>query len=76
MSDAAMGGPGPLVEMSGEEFRAAGHAAIDWIAEYLEHPERWRILPETSPGEVVLALPAEAPAAGEPMARILATSSG
>jgi aromatic-L-amino-acid decarboxylase len=57
--------------MPGAEFRAAGHAVIEWIAEYLEHPERWRVLPETRPGDVAAALPAAAPGSGEPMDEIL-----
>ncbi|NJD11578.1 MAG: amino acid decarboxylase [Gemmatimonadetes bacterium] len=71
MSDTAQSAPALLGEMPGAEFRAAGHAVIDWIAAYLEHPEHWRVLPETRPGEVAAALPAAAPERGEPMARIL-----
>jgi aromatic-L-amino-acid decarboxylase len=71
MSDVAGAVPPLLGEMPGEEFRAAGHAVIERIAEYLEHPERWRVLPETRPGDVVAELPASPPETGEPMATIL-----
>jgi len=71
MSDSVTAESSLLGEMSGAEFRAAGHAVIEWIAEYLEHPERWRVLPDTRPGDVAGALPAAAPAEGEPMADIL-----
>jgi aromatic-L-amino-acid decarboxylase len=71
MSHAPETVPPLLGEMTGAEFRAAGQAVIERIAEYLEHPERWRVLPETRPGDVAAALPDLAPEAGEPMATIL-----
>jgi aromatic-L-amino-acid/L-tryptophan decarboxylase len=42
-----------------------------WIESYYEHPERYRVLPEVSPGAVAAALPADAPETGEPLERIL-----
>lgn len=54
------------------EFRRNAAAAIDRIAEYLEHPERWPVLPRTRPGDVRAALPDAPPDAPEPMDRILA----
>jgi len=64
--------PPLLGEMPGAEFRAAGYAVIERIAEYLEQPQRWRVLPETRPGDVAAALPPGPPEQGEPMTRILA----
>jgi aromatic-L-amino-acid decarboxylase len=54
------------------EFRAHGHALVDWIAEYLAHPERYPVLPRVAPGAVRDALPSAAPEHGEPFERILA----
>ena len=36
-----------------------------WIAQYFEHPERYRVMPATRPGDVVAALPPHAPERGE-----------
>lgn len=57
--------------MSPDEFRLHGHQVVDWIAEYLAHPERRPVLPPVKPGDVTRALPATAPDQGEPMDRIL-----
>ena len=57
--------------MSAAEFRRNGHAVIDWIAEYLEGPEKWPVLPATRPGDVREALPQAPPEQGESMERIL-----
>lgn len=58
--------------MTPEQFRRHGHRAIDWIAEYLEHPERYPVLPAVKPGDVTDSLPCSGPDQGEPMERILA----
>ena len=57
--------------MNPEEFRRQGHAVVDWIAEYLAHPECYPVLPKVQPGDLIDALPASAPNAGEPMEAIL-----
>jgi aromatic-L-amino-acid decarboxylase len=54
------------------EFAAAGHRLIDWIAEYLAHPERHPVLARVRPGDVRRALPESPPMRGEPIERILA----
>jgi len=51
--------------MRGGEFRRHGHALVDWIAEYLEHPERYPVLPRVKPGDVRRALPSAAPEQAE-----------
>lgn len=61
-----------MEEMGPDEFRRHGYAVIDRIAEYLERPERWPVLPATRPGDVRRALPADAPEQGEPMDVLLA----
>jgi aromatic-L-amino-acid decarboxylase len=55
-----------------DEFRRHGYALVDWIAEYLDNPERYPVLPRVSPGDVRDALPARAPEQGEPFDAILA----
>jgi aromatic-L-amino-acid decarboxylase len=60
------------VSGNGEEFRRHGHALVEWIAEYLEHPERYPVLPRVAPGDVRRALPADAPEQGEPFDAIFA----
>jgi aromatic-L-amino-acid decarboxylase len=55
-----------------EEFRRFGHEVVDWIADYLQHPERYPVLAKVSPGDLIDALPAHGPEKGEPMERILA----
>jgi aromatic-L-amino-acid decarboxylase len=56
--------------MDSNEFRAHGHALIDWIAEYLDTVERYPVLPRVVPGDVRDALPAAPPERGEPFAAI------
>jgi aromatic-L-amino-acid/L-tryptophan decarboxylase len=42
-----------------------------WIAAYFDHPEAYPVMPQVQPGEVVAALPAEAPELGAPFDEIL-----
>jgi aromatic-L-amino-acid decarboxylase len=44
---------------------------LDWIAEYLEHPERYPVLSEMKPGEVLASLPSMPPDRAEPLDDIL-----
>lgn len=64
--------PPALGDMPTDEFRAAGHALVDWIADYLANAERYPVLAQVAPGDLTAALPAEAPVIGEPFDRILA----
>jgi aromatic-L-amino-acid decarboxylase len=57
--------------MQPQEFRRHGHAVIDWIADYLESPEKWPVLPAVRPGELRASLPQSAPAEGESMDAVL-----
>jgi aromatic-L-amino-acid/L-tryptophan decarboxylase len=54
-----------------EEFRRFGHELVDWIAEYLAHPERYPVLSRVRPGDIAAALPPEAPDEGEPFDAIM-----
>ena len=58
--------------MDSEEFRREGRRVVDWVADYLAHPERHPVLARVRPGEVREALPAAAPEIGEPFDRIFA----
>ncbi len=60
-----------LSDMPPAEFRKHGHAVIDWIADYLEKPDRWPVLPEVRPGDLRRSLPQSPPAKGERMEAIL-----
>ncbi|MEN3334163.1 MAG: aromatic-L-amino-acid/L-tryptophan decarboxylase [Blastocatellia bacterium] len=60
-----------LGDMSAEEFRRYGHQLIDWVADYLSHPERYPVLSQNQPGEVKDALPNAPPTDGESFDRIL-----
>lgn len=55
-----------------EEFRAAAHRLVDWMADYMgggveEHP----VLSRALPGELRAALPTTPPREGEPLDRLL-----
>ncbi|MEO6835703.1 MAG: pyridoxal-dependent decarboxylase [Candidatus Tumulicola sp.] len=49
-----------------EDFARVGR----WIAQYFEHPENYRVMPDVRPGDVARQLPALAPEDGEPFNRI------
>jgi aromatic-L-amino-acid decarboxylase len=51
--------------MTPEQFRAAGHAAVDWIASYMEEIESHPVLSQVKPGEIRSRLPADPPNEGE-----------
>ena len=61
----------PPSDMSPADFRKHGHAVIDWIADYLEKPEKWPVLPAVRPGDLRAALPQSPPSRGEQMDVIL-----
>ena len=58
-------------DISPADFRAAAHTAVDWIAEYLEHPEKYPVKSRVGPGDIRRALPDHAPAEGEALADIM-----
>src|SRR6187200_2095145 len=61
-----------LHDMDPERFRAAAHAVVDRVADYLEELERYPVLPPVDPGTIGPRFPEHAPEAPEPMAAILA----
>ena len=58
--------------MTPEEFRAAGHDLIDWIADYRQRLPDLPVGARVAPGDVARALPADPPSATEPFAALLA----
>ncbi len=60
-----------LGDLDPESFRRHGRRVVDWIADYLAHPERVPVLARVKPGEVRAALPRAAPEAAEPLDAVL-----
>lgn len=60
--------------MTPDEFRAAGHAMVDWIADYRTRLARgeFPVQSPVRPGEVMAQLADAAPAAGEPIEQVFA----
>jgi aromatic-L-amino-acid decarboxylase len=54
------------------EFRAAFERVAAWIDDYYRDGRRYPVLSQSRPGDLVAALPREAPADGEPFERIFA----
>ncbi len=52
-------------------FRRHAHEVADWIADYFETVERYPVRSRAQPGDLLGALPANAPDQAEPMERIL-----
>ncbi|MBA2341781.1 MAG: amino acid decarboxylase [Pyrinomonadaceae bacterium] len=57
--------------MNAEDFRRYGYELIDWISDYLSHPEQYAVLSRARPGEFQSKIPSSPPAAGESMDAIL-----
>jgi aromatic-L-amino-acid/L-tryptophan decarboxylase len=53
--------------MSPDEFRQWGYKFVDWVADYLGHPERYPVLSQVEPGSIRRQLPVSPPQKGEPM---------
>ncbi|HEY7232723.1 MAG TPA: pyridoxal-dependent decarboxylase [Gemmatimonadaceae bacterium] len=53
------------------ELLAHGQTALEWIARYLDHPERVSVLSRVVPGEIREMLPTSPPEQGEPLGEIL-----
>jgi aromatic-L-amino-acid decarboxylase len=58
--------------MTPEEFRAAGHQLIDWIADYRTRVEQQPVMARTEPGEIKAQLPPSPPDAPQPFDAIVA----
>jgi aromatic-L-amino-acid decarboxylase len=60
-----------LTDMDPESFRAAAHAAVDAMADYLAAVERYPVFPPVEPGALGSLFPAAPPEDPEPIGRIL-----
>ena len=60
-----------LGDMPPEDFRRFGYRVIDWIADYLAHPERYPVLSQVQPGDILSHLPKSAPDQPEDMEAVL-----
>ncbi|SBT47957.1 pyridoxal-dependent decarboxylase [Micromonospora narathiwatensis] len=58
--------------MDPEEFRRAGHAVVDWIADYWKTVGQRPVTSQDPPGAVAAALPAGPTEQGEPVEAVLA----
>ena len=57
--------------MTPDEFRAAGHKLVDWLADYRLRVAEFPVMAKTAPGEIKAQLPAEPPDEPEPFDRVL-----
>ena len=60
-----------LTDMDPEDFRAAAHAVVDHIADYLAEVERFAVFPPVEPGSLGPLFEPSPPEEGEPFGRIL-----
>src|ERR1035438_1060489 len=58
-------------QMSPEEFRAAAHRTVDWIADYLRDIRDYPVLAAVEPGALIDQLPKSGPEHGESIEAIL-----
>ena len=63
--------PSASGHMTPEEFRRNGHAAVDWIARYMEQVEEYPVLSQVQPGEIRSLLPDHPPQDGEAFDQML-----
>src|SRR4051812_25505187 len=56
--------PNELGDVPAEEFRAELHKLSDWIADYREQIEDYRVAPNAGPGAISSQLPAQGPEEG------------
>jgi len=58
-------------DMTPAEFRAAGHAVVDWIARYMERIGEYPVLSQATSGDLRASLPKSPPMDGEPLEAVL-----
>ncbi len=64
--------PSSYGDIDPEVFRTYGKQIVDWIADYLSHPERYPVLSRVAPGAVRAKLPPAPPSQPETLDAILA----
>jgi len=57
--------------MTPEQFREEGKKIIDWIADYYENIEKYPVLSQVKPGDIISSLPENPPLQGEPMCEMM-----
>lgn len=57
--------------MTPDEFRKHGHAAIEWVARYMEEVEKYPVVSQVEPGDIRAKLPPHPPEHGEAMEDVL-----
>jgi aromatic-L-amino-acid decarboxylase len=62
----------PKLDPSSDEFRAAGHKLIDWVADYLDGVDRYDVLSRVKPGDIEQQFAAKPSVDGRPYDTILA----
>jgi aromatic-L-amino-acid decarboxylase len=60
-----------LGDIPPDEFRRQAQRVLRWIGDYLEHPDRFPVVPRVAPGEIAASLPEEPPVVGEPLDAVL-----
>jgi aromatic-L-amino-acid decarboxylase len=55
-----------------EQLISKGRETLDWIADYLEHPEKYPVLSKAKPGEIAASLPTSPPDDAESLDTIFA----
>src|SRR3954471_16435794 len=67
----ALGSASDVGDLPTSELLTHGRTALDWIARYLDHPERVSVLSQVVPGEIRQMLPVSPPEQPEPLGDIL-----
>jgi aromatic-L-amino-acid decarboxylase len=60
-----------LGDIAPDEFRRQARRVLQWIGDYLEHPDRFPVVPRVAPGEIASAIPTEPPAEAESIDAVL-----
>ena len=62
----------PKLDPTTDEFRAAGHRIVDWVADYLAHIDDYDVLSRVQPGDVAKQFAAAPDENGRPYDALLA----
>jgi len=62
----------PKLDPISDDFRAAGHKLIDWIADYLDRVDDYDVLSRVKPGEIAAQFPAKPSENGRPYDDLIA----
>jgi aromatic-L-amino-acid decarboxylase len=62
----------PKLDPNSDDFRAAAHRAVDWIADYLDGVEQYDVLSRVQPGDVERQFPDAPSETGRPYDELLA----